>query len=362
MRRLRVRTARSINRRSIEALSLSVTLIAALACGDVVTTASSDTTRPTDQIRDLVGLGGSHSVARDINDFGRVVGASLVGPLAMHGFSWSELGGIRDLGTLGGPYSDAIAINRQSQVVGWSTTREGVTHAFLLTVGSPMQDLGTPVNGLASEAADIADDGAVVGRWLSTSGETRAFVWTQRNGMSDLAPGVGLTGAEATGINSRGQITGFAVHTMSGARRALVWATSGEARDIGTLGGAESMAFAIDVDGRVVGASKVASGAYHAFLWSADRGMSDLGVLPEMDWSIADGMSDNGYVVGSSGTTDSTVIRAFLWTQQLGMRDAGSLTGIGRQESAAFGVNWYGRAVGYSWNGTTYRPVIFPAP
>lgn len=42
------------------------------------------------------------------------------------------------------------------------------------------------------------------------------------------------------------------------------------------------------------------------------------------------------------------------------MRELAGHPASDRTESGAFGVNWYGRVVGYSWNGSTFRPVIFP--
>src|SRR4051812_823308 len=48
--------------------------------------------------------------------------------------------------------------------------------------------------------------------------------------------------------------------------------------DLGTLGGAESHAVAVDDDGVVVGTSQVAGGAVHAFRWG-DGALTDLGTL-----------------------------------------------------------------------------------
>jgi probable HAF family extracellular repeat protein len=90
--------------------------------------------------------------------------------------------------------------------------------------------------------------------------------------------------------------------------------------------------------------------------------MRELGVLPGMDWSSARDISDQGHVVGYSGRNGSAFGRAVLWTEIEGIRDLGTLPASDRTESGALAVNWFGQAVGYSWNGSAYRPVLFPTP
>lgn len=75
-------------------------------------------------------------------------------------------------------------------------------------------------------------------------------------------------------------------------------------RDLGTLGGSESVAFAINSAGQIVGYSTTESGNAHAFMW--DRGvMTDLGVLPGGSGSAAYGISERGDVVGFGNTATS---------------------------------------------------------
>ena len=84
------------------------------------------------RFRDLGTLGGAESWANDVNERGRVVGASMTKRGTRHAFLWQG-GRMRDLGTLGGAESEAIAINAGGTVVGWSdldprrATVEGVT-------------------------------------------------------------------------------------------------------------------------------------------------------------------------------------------------------------------------------------------
>src|SRR5437899_2581557 len=46
--------------------------------------------------------------------------------------------------------------------------------------------------------------------------------------------------------------------------------------DLGDLGGGSAVAYGVNNAGQVVGESSTASGAVHAFRWSADAGMVDL--------------------------------------------------------------------------------------
>ena len=105
--------------------------------------------------------------------------------------------------------------------------------------------------------------------------------------------------------------------------------------DLGALeDGDESNSYAIDVsaDGNVVvGESRVNisdnSWTYHAFIWTPQDGMLDLGTLGG-NYSYARAVSaDGNVVIGQSDLADNSSSRAFRWTADGGMQDLGTLGG-----------------------------------
>ena len=70
--------------------------------------------------------------------------------------------------------------------------------------------------------------------------------------------------------------------------------------------------------GQVVGLSDSAAGCCHAFLWTVDSGMVDLGTLPGGSFSTASAINDRGQVVGVSYAA-GLCCYAFLWDAVNGM-------------------------------------------
>ena len=111
---------------------------------------------------------------------------------------------------------------------------------------------------------------------------------------------------------------------------------------MGTLGGTFSQAIAVNDSGQVVGDSSTPAGgmSFHAFSWTASRGMVDLGTLGGS--SSAHAVSDSGQVVGFFDLGGGAV-HAFSWTASGGMVDLGTLGGT---SSSATAVNSVGQVVG----------------
>jgi len=130
-------------------------------------------------------------------------------------------------------------------------------------------------------------------------------------------------------------------------------------QDLGTLGGASSVAYGVSADGRVVvGQADNSAGQQRAFRWE-NSVMQDLGTLG-LDYSVAWDVSADGSVVVGAAYDSNRQGRAFRWTQSGGMQDLnityGCLLTDGSVLWAALDISPDGRyIVGLGVNATTGR-------
>lgn len=331
------------------------------------------------KVYDLGDLGGGLSVGLGVNDCGAAVGSSQTAAQANEAFFWTLGKGIVGIGDLGGGDSNARAINDFHKIVGDSVTTAGDTHAFVWSSGV-FTDLGTlaGTTGTNSFAYGINDFGAdpngrlsssyetVVGDSDTSVGVTEAFLWNKAKGLVALGS-LGGGESHARAINDLNKITGYST-TAGGDTHAFVW-SNGKFTDLGTLAGtpgSQSLANAInDFDSRlntqnetVVGTSNVAGGDLHAFRWSSSTGIVDLGTLAGAAGfnSFALGVSDAGQIVGASDTLSGDT-HAFLWDSKNGLRDLNSLipANSGWDLNEATGISKDGFIVGFGlFNGATH--------
>ena len=274
---------------------------------------------------------------------------------------------IEDLGSVAGKKGGARDINERGQIVGWVDSGARGDGAECLQVvlweEGTMREVGQRDCSSELEADVVAMDlfvainerGQIVGSSEDESGEpiSHAFLW--QNGETTDLGSLGGKDSVAAAINDGGQIVGT---SATRARDELggwifhgfVW-QNGTMTDLGTLGGPGSAAYAINDRGQVAGVSHTEAREDHAFLWQ-DRKMRDLGTLRRhylfggQHVSVT-GINEQGEVAGSS-RSGTGGIHAVVW-QQGKMIDLGTLGG---RNSFATAVNARGQVVGDSSTGT----------
>jgi probable HAF family extracellular repeat protein len=199
--------------------------------------------------------------------------------------------------------------------------------------------LGQPLDYPNSYATGVSADGSTV------VGYGPGFRWTRAGGFQFLQPYPGTVGATAQGISGDGNVVAGWGSAPTNSH-AFSWTGDGPVRDLGTLGGSNSYAMAVSSDGSaLVGWAAIAGGNYHAFRATA-AGMANLGILQGTSESYGFGVNaDGSVVVGHSFAGGSPV--AFRWTDPAhggtGMVSLGRL--LNSASSVAYGVSRDGSIV-----------------
>jgi len=321
------------------------------------------------QMRRLGTLsGGTFSFAAAINDRSVVTGTAdgpgtVISPDSSPNqqcsdltqpFVWKARSGMRGLGTVGIP--------------GLFDYGSNCSYAFY----------GRAINNSAQIVGDVPVSGNLYANgflWASATGMTlfgSSWPPTFGNGISNTA--------EIAGQNSNYSLDDDTL----GIGHATVW-KSGVATDLGTLSGAAdnfgSSANGVNDRGLVVGWSTTGpvsccgSGSpVHAVLWTSTGEISDLGTLPGDISSAAVKINFFGQVIGSSGNTlyswneyaDSpfeVIGRPFIWSRSKGMQDLNALipVGSGWVLNSVADINFLGQIVGSgTHNGESHGFLLIP--
>jgi probable HAF family extracellular repeat protein len=210
--------------------------------------------------------------------------------------------------------------------------------------GQPrITNLGT-LGGGSSYANAISADGRVVVGSSSLGGDqfVHAFRWSAGTGMQDVGCFMAQSNSYGTAVSADGKTVGGFSPASASAIHAFRWQL-GEMDDLGTLGGADSIAMALSADGSVaVGAAALpGAGGDRACRWSRVDGLQPL-VGPDGTDSKAYGISHNGSaVVGIADAPDGASVRAMLW-ESGAANDLGTLGGA---SSRAFAISGDGSTV-----------------
>jgi probable HAF family extracellular repeat protein len=300
--------------------------------------------------------------------------------LVAHVFRWQD-GVLTDLRALAPGVSSGVSqINAAGWIAGQSQNGlidplTGVPETrAVLWKDDQIIDLGT-LGGNESVATTLNNAGQVVGAGSNTildpfslfgiGTQTRAFLW-QNGAMQDLGT-LGGPDAAALAVNASGQVAGFSYTdatptpvTGLPTTHPFLW-ENGTMIDLGTLGGTfggpsanlpggDSEVF-LNNRGQVVGASTLAGDLiYHPFLW--DHGiLTDLGTLGG-DNGEPSWINDGGEVVGAADLPGGAPHHGFLWRNGV-MTDLGAFASTSFAES----INARGQIVGRSRIGAVTNPV-----
>ena len=262
-----------------------------------------------------------------------------------------------DMETFGGPVSSTFplwlgTLSGRGVTIGWSAT------------SAPKPRKSSPVfmcGGLDGVVAFL----------------THAFRWNE--GVEDLGalPPSDDNCSNALWVNDHGEVVGNSedgqIDPFFGFKRgrAVLW-KDGHITDLGTLGGFEAAAFAINNREQIAGDSTTAitdpycsffgltfGAQLHAFVWQRGQ-MEDLGTLggncSSVGFATADAagypINQRGQIVGISTTSSIANLvtgippwAPFLWEEGKGMTDLGTLGGV---FGGAQGINNRGQVIGQS--------------
>jgi len=316
---------------------------------------------PRYKVTDLATLPGSpFTQATYIHDDGMITGLSTAADGSQHSVFWYQKF-FADFGAklLGGPNSGAFGFNGSGQADGIAETADkdpnnenfcaygtglkclpfrwqnGVATALPL-LGGNNGTIGT-INKLG-EIVGVAETGVRDGSCPKEAAFTgvgplvfdfAAVVWGPGPGqIRQLRPLPGDTVSEALFNNDNGEVVGASgtcattsLPPIAAGPHAVLWDKNGTPHDLGNLGGdgttaqmgAGNIGLAVNNRGQVTGASAITGNATnHAYIWTSETGMRDLGTLPGDVLSVGTGINDESLVIGSSMDKDGNPT-AVIW-------------------------------------------------
>ena len=250
---------------------------------------------PTKGMVNLGTLNGGYPWPFGINNAGEVIGMSFtLGSNSTQGFYASVASGMIDMGAASGVTATPVDINNSGQVAGGAATASGLSYAFLWTKAGGMVSLGGLGSDTNSMATAINNKGQVVGASINANGVAHWFSWTAVGGMIDLGAAMAYPFPFLPAVNDLGQVM---------LPPSSIWTSAGGKVDIGSLGGGNTTAAAINNLGQVFGSTNDEFGRTRAFVWTSAGGMVDLntpGMPVDTPLQNAITIADNGSILATS--------------------------------------------------------------
>ncbi len=314
----------------------------------------------------LETLGGTGSIARDINDAGQIVGESTtVGNAVSRATIWNS-GVASDLGGLG-PTDNSVAwaINNNGDAVGWNEDSGGLRTSTRFSGGNVL-DIGAAMGATGPNVAwDINDAGMIAGQAPLSPGFAKGYIWDEVNGGRVEGTVPGYMGGANLGINNAGILVGHGFF-FGDPDIAMLATPDGRGGydefEIGPGGSAFqfSIATAISDTNIVVGHANDGAGDWQAVIFQQNPSdpVLPLGRLAGLSVSEANDVNDDGMVVGFGWDGQGIGLdpRAFAWVdgtmfdlntlldanspfdvllQATGVNNNGDIVGFGRTHDGA---------------------------
>lgn len=290
-----------------------------------------------------------------------------------------------DTGTFGGPNVNFVTQGVGSQVLNSRGVMTGSADTSIPDSNAPnclnrdcfISHAFKWQNGLLTDLEALPGLNSSFGSWISANGliagesgngrtdpmtsgpEARAVLWSDDR-IIDLGT-FGGNESLANAVNARGQVVGLATNPISDPfnfygfgtqMHAFLW-QEGVMRDLGTLGGSDSIAFWVNEVGQVAGISYIDSipnpltglPPMHPFLWQNGK-MRDLGTIGGTQVFQLNALNERGQVIGSMTLADEDPnhVHPFLW-------DGKSLLNLGTLGGDFGEANWLndsGEVVGHA--------------
>lgn len=148
--------------------------------------------------------------------------------------------------------------------------------------------------------------------------------------------------SRAYALNAGGMVCGEGA-TAQGSMHAFRWTPGAEAQDLGTLGGPTSRAYDLNGAGWVVGEADGTNAARQPFCWTPEGGLTALPLPPGAHGGVAHAINDAGQIAGAVELASGPC--AALWPSPTNTPVLLTATGMA---GLAFGINRHGWVVGQS--------------
>jgi len=283
--------------------------IAALLLSAVAGYAAPKTT-PQYQIYDIgvVEVGDTASQGFGVSHAGIAVGRSIRSS-GSQAFTWTLNGGIVGLPNLSGR-NHAVANSAAPQIVVGTaaTTLFGSSRLPIMWLNGAVSQLPLPPGETLGDANSVNSSGVAVGS-VDGGSNQRGAIYTGGGGaiITQTTP-TGCFFVTAFGINDSGRVVGQGIDPNNAARNVGIVYDIGQnmAFEVGALPGFNgALAFGVSNTGYVVGSSMLNQGSGLPFIWSDQGGMVDIPLATGTSQGSARAVNSAGWVVGNDSSAFS---------------------------------------------------------